>query len=308
MKIYAAPLQGYAEAAWRNAHEAAFGGVDAYFTPFIRLERGEVRNKDKREISAAQNSVRHLIPQIIAGTPEEFRTLTRFVTDAGYNEIDVNMGCPFPMMALHGKGSGLLPHPERIETLLRTMEEFPEVRFSVKTRLGWSDADEWRNVLPLLNGSCIAHITLHPRIGKQQYKGETNMEAFDAFHAECRKPLIYNGDLRTPRQIADMMGKYPDLAGVMLGRGLLSDPSLALAIRAADAIPPESFLDKVSDMHRRIYEQYAHAIEGGEAQLLSKLKPIWDYLLPDMDKKRRKAIAKSTRLDAYLRAVEAALH
>ena len=62
MKIYAAPLQGFTEAAWRNAHEGVFGGVDAYYSPFVRLEKGEIRNKDRKEVSCAVSYTHLTLP------------------------------------------------------------------------------------------------------------------------------------------------------------------------------------------------------------------------------------------------------
>lgn len=195
--LYAAPLQGFTELAWRNAHAQVFGGIDAYYTPFVRLEKGEIRNKDKRELLPAGNTVSRLIPQIVAAEPDEFRILVEQISGWGYREIDLNMGCPFPLIVNRRKGSGILPFPDKVAALLHEMETFPEIRFSVKMRLGWERADEWREILPLLNESCVRQITLHPRIGRQQYKGTVDREAFTAFYESCRLPLVYNGDLRT---------------------------------------------------------------------------------------------------------------
>lgn len=305
--IYAAPLQGFTEAAWRNAHEQTFGGVDAYYTPFIRLEKDEIRNKDKREVLPQQNTVSHLIPQLVASEPEELNQLAGFLASQGYREIDVNMGCPFPLIANRGKGSGILPYPEKVAALLDAMRQLPEIRFSVKMRLGWLHADEWKQVLPLLNGSGVSQITLHPRIGKQQYKGEVNRVAFKEFYDSCELPLVYNGDLCTPEAVQELLEEYPRLKGVMLGRGLLADPSLALSVRKGQSPDKKTLYRQVSAMHGLMYEHYCRIIEGGEAQLLAKLKTMWEYLLPDIDKKSRKLILKSNRLDTYLRAVEEAL-
>lgn len=169
--IYAAPLQGFTEVAWRNAHAQCLGGVDAYYTPFVRLEKGEIRNKDRRDVSPEENTVPRLVPQVIASDPEELKVLTDFLASQGYREIDVNMGCPFPLIVRRGKGAGILSSPEKVEALLEMMKVFPEIRFSVKMRLGGQDAEEWKALVPLLNRSCVTQVTLHPRIGKQQYKG-----------------------------------------------------------------------------------------------------------------------------------------
>lgn len=304
--IYAAPLQGFTETAWRNAHAQSFGGVDAYYTPFIRLEKGEIRNKDKRGVSPGENTVPRLIPQIIASEPDELEKLVTFLMIQGYREIDLNMGCPFPLIVRRGKGSGILSHPEKVAALLEAMKTFPEVCFSVKMRLGWENAEEWRKVLPLLNRSCVKQVTLHPRIGKQQYKGVVDMEAFHCFYEACELPLVYNGDLCTVTAVREILEAYPRLKGVMLGRGLLADPSLAKAFRE-ELMSEDEIKARTFRMHRLMYLYYQRIIEGGDAQLLTKLKAIWEYLLPDLDKKVRKAILKSNRLDTYLRAVEDAL-
>lgn len=304
--IYAAPLQGFTETAWRNAHAQSFGGVDAYYTPFIRLEKGEIRNKDKRGVSPGENTVPRLIPQIIASEPDELEKLVTFLMIQGYREIDLNMGCPFPLIVRRGKGSGILSHPEKVAALLESMKTFPEVCFSVKMRLGWENAEEWRKVLPLLNRSCVKQVTLHPRIGKQQYKGVVDMEAFHCFYEACELPLVYNGDLCTVTAVREILEAYPRLKGVMLGRGLLADPSLAKAFRE-ELMSEDEIKARTFRMHRLMYLYYQRIIEGGDAQLLTKLKAIWEYLLPDLDKKVRKAILKSNRLDTYLRAVEDAL-
>ena len=244
--IYAAPLQGFTELAWRNAHAQVFGGIDAYYTPFVRLEKGEIRNKDKRELLPAGNTVSRLIPQIVAAEPDEFRMLVEQISGWGYREIDLNMGCPFPLIVNRRKGSGILPFPDKVAALLHEMETFPEIRFSVKMRLGWERTDEWREILPLLNESCVRQITLHPRIGRQQYKGTVDREAFTAFYESCRLPLVYNGDLRTQEEMQELLQAYPRLEGVMLGRGLLANPDLAAGLRTL----PEGRADAPADLCR----------------------------------------------------------
>lgn len=304
--IYAAPLQGFTEVAWRNAHAQCLGGVDAYYTPFVRLEKGEIRNKDRRDVSPEENTVPRLVPQVIASDPEELKVLTDFLASQGYREIDVNMGCPFPLIVRRGKGAGILSSPEKVEALLEMMKAFPEIRFSVKMRLGGQDAEEWKALVPLLNRSCVTQVTLHSRIGKQQYKGMVDREAFRAFYEACERPLAYNGDLLTVADIREVLEAFPRLKGVMLGRGLLANPALALAFREGE-LSENELKARVAQMHRQMYLYYHRVIEGGEAQLLAKLKTCWEYLLPELDKKQRKAILKSNRLDGYLRAVEEAL-
>lgn len=304
MKLYAAPLQGFTEAPWRNAHQEIFGGIDAYYTPFVRIERGEFRNKDLRDIAPENNSVSHLVPQLIASTPAELERLATLFIEQGHKEADLNMGCPFPLIAGKHKGAGILPYPQEVKALLDELVHYPELKFSVKMRLGWESGDEWRLLLPLLNDAPLQRIVLHPRIGKQQYKGEVDGTAFAAFYEECMHPLVYNGDLLTVEDIRRTAEAFPRLEGIMLGRGLLVNPALAWEYKEGVLLSQRELYIKVENLHARLLEYYEDHLQG-DAQLLSKMKPYWEYLLPDADRKLKKAIKKATRRDKYLAAVNA---
>lgn len=176
MKIFAAPLQGFTEATWRNVHHQTYGGIDTYITPFIRIEKGEIRNKDIRDTEKKNNTVPHLIPQIIAATPDELLPIAEFIAKEGYCEADINMGCSFALQVRKQHGAGLLPHPEAVAALMKATGEMPEIKFSVKMRLGWDNKEEWRNILPILNDTPLTRITLHPRLGREQYKQPADLE------------------------------------------------------------------------------------------------------------------------------------
>lgn len=302
MKLYAAPLQGFTEAPWRNFHEEIFGGIDTYYTPFVRIERGGFRNRDVRDIDPENNTVSHVVPQLIASTPAELEQLAGLFIEKGCKEADLNMGCPFPLIARKHKGSGILPYPAEVEVLLKELTHYPELKFSVKMRLGWECADEWRALLPLLNAAPLQRIILHPRIGKQQYKGEVDGTAFAAFYEECTHPLVYNGDLLTVEDIRRTEEMFPRLDGIMLGRGLLANPALAWEYANGITLLPKELHDKVKSFHARLFQYYEAHLQG-ETQLLSKMKPYWEYLLPDADRKVKKAIKKATTVDKYLTAV-----
>lgn len=235
-RFYGSPLE--------KSSSGSFGGIDAYYTPFVRMEKGEFRNKDVREIASENNTVSRLIPQLIASTPAELERLAGLFIEKGYKEADINMGCPFPLMTGKHKGSGILPYPAEVEALLKELVHYPELGFSVKMRLGWECADEWRPLLPLLNAAPLRRIVLHPRIGKQQYKGEVDLAAFTAFYEECAHPLVYNGDLLTVEDIRKVDEEFPRLEGVMLGRGLLANPALAWEYANGTVFPPMSCMKR----------------------------------------------------------------
>jgi len=299
MQIYHAPLQGYTERAYRLAHAEVCGGVDRYYAPFIRLDKGEVRRRDLRDVQPDEKA---LVPQVIARDADEFRQLSNMLIERGFREIDLNTGCPFPMQTRQGRGAGLLDDAERVGAIVGVMAE-QDAHFSIKMRLGLDDAAACMNLLPLLNDAPIEQIALHPRIGRQQYKGEVDMAAFERFAAACKKPLIYNGDLRNPEDVTRMMDRFPMLHGVMIGRGLLARPTLACEIREGRVASAAEIQDAVLAIHDRVLDHYRQTLEGGDHQVLQKILPFWEYQEPNFDHRFLKAIKKARSLSDYMAVV-----
>lgn len=303
LPIHFAPLQGYTEVFYRNAHAACFGGVDTYYTPFVRLEKGTFRRRDVRGIEPENNQVPHLIPQLIASTAEKAEAILALFIERNYREVDINLGCPFPILAKRHNGSGILPYPEEVKALLDIVLKYPQISFSVKMRLGWEQPDECLKLAPILNELPLRQITLHPRLGKQQYKGEVDMNAFSEFERVNQHPLIYNGDINSIEDIQRISEEHPSLAGVMIGRGLLANPALAMEYKEQRTLSPDEMREKLRLMHTSLYDHYSMQLEGGEAQLLNKMKTFWEYPSPNMDRKLMKAIHKSTSISKYNQAV-----
>lgn len=304
LPIHFAPLQGYTDAAYRQAHARIFGGVDTYYSPFVRVEHGEIRRKDARDINPENNRGVHLIPQLIAPYPDKLEQIMSLFSGYNYREADINLGCPFPMLAKRHNGAGMLPYPEEVkELLVAAIEKYPRFHFSVKLRLGWENADECLALLPLLNALPLSHIILHPRLGKQQYKGEVDLDGFEAFYNGCDKPLFYNGDLHTTEDIQTIAVRFPKLAGIVIGRGLLANPALAWEYRQGKRLSADEMTEKVRQLHTDVYNSYEEQLQGGETQLLMKMKSFWEYLLPEGNRKAKKTIHKTAKLTNYLAAV-----
>lgn len=294
--IYFAPLQGFTDAAYRKAHRAVCGGVEAYYAPFLRLEHGELRRRDVRDVEPSDVP---LVPQVIAADEEEFRVLTRVLTEKGYRHIDINMGCPFPMQTRLGRGAGMLIHPEKVAAIMNEVAEQKEVTFSVKMRLGLESANEWLKILPILNDSPLSHITVHPRIGKQQYKGEVSMSAFASLYAASKHPVIYNGDMMTVADIKAVVEQFPNLAGIMIGRGLLARPTLAEEYRTGKTYSDDEVRARILAIHREVLSHYEQTLEGGDAQVLQKMLPFWEYAGEAFDHRFIKRLKKSHNLQEY---------
>ena len=296
--VLAAPLQGVTDNVWRMAQHSVFGGVDAYYAPFMRVERGEVRRKDLRDVEPDRNAGITLIPQILACQPDHALMMVDVLKQRGYSRIDVNLGCPFPPIALHRKGSGMLAYPELAEALFTALAAVDGVEYSVKMRLGWDQPGQWRDIMPLLDILKPVSIAVHPRIGKQQYKGDLDIGQFEALMAASSWPIVYNGGLRTVEDIEAVVSRYPNLAAVMVGSGLAANPGMF----APDATP-----DDYRRFHDLLVDGYTDQLNGGEAQLVRHLQDIWQTFLPGTGHKLFKAIRKSRTLDQYQTSAAAAL-
>ncbi len=296
--VLAAPLQGVTDNVWRIAQHDVFGGVDAYYAPFMRVEHGEVRRKDLRDVDPERNTGTTLIPQILACQPDHALMMVDALKRMGYTRIDINLGCPFPPIALHRKGSGMLAYPDLAEALFKALATIDGVQWSAKMRLGWDRNDQWRDILPLLDIIKPVNIAVHPRTGKQQYKGDLDVGQFEALLAASPWPVIYNGSLRTVEDIENTIQRYPTLAAVMVGSGLAANPGML----ASGATP-----DDYRRFHDLLVDGYTEQLNGGEAQLVRHLQDIWQTFLPGTAHKLFKAIRKSRTLDQYQNAAAAAL-
>jgi tRNA-dihydrouridine synthase len=327
MQVLFAPLQGYTTGIYRKAHAEIFGGVDAYYAPFLRMENGRPREKDLRDIgddhdliagvkstgamvNGAKRTGAKTIPQIIANSVNEFRALADAIMQKGFTEIDFNMGCPFPMQVSRHRGAGLLSDTQTVKSIMDEIAQLTvknSIKFSVKMRLGQNSPDEAFALLPTLNDAPLAHITLHPRLGKQQYKGAIDFTSFVRFYEECRHPLVYNGDITSVSQMRKMESGYPKLAGIMIGRGMLARPSLAAEYKAASdtsaaSISERDLLNKILEMHGKLYE-HARSTYQGDNQILLHIKSFWEYLEPSIPKKAFKKIEKAGNQSEYDAAV-----
>ena len=302
LPIHFAPLQGYTDNAYRNVHNEIFGGVEAYYTPFIRIERGELRKKDVCEALPENDRTGKLIPQIIVRDVDEFHFLVGKLREMGHTRIDVNMGCPFPMQTHKGRGAGLLSNPDKAVEVLNAINATDDIVFSIKMRLGNESAEDCFNLMSALNDTRLLHVTMHPRIATQQYKGEVDLERFGRFVTECKHDVIYNGDLKTIGDVKRIEEAFPGVKGVMIGRGLLTRPSLAVEYAAGEALSDEKLLKMVLRMHDELFEEYSQTLQG-DGHLLMKMKTYWEHLEGVIGRKQYKLIKKAINMAKYNTAI-----
>lgn len=301
-EIHFAPLQGLTDASFRRLHAELYGGVDFYYTPFFRIERGLFRKRDLRDL--ADDALPNLVPQVLPGSADELKRLCEPALNKGIKRVDINIGCPFPPVMAHGRGAALINNPDRLEDVLRGVAEMAsDVEFSLKMRFGYDSTEQWKNVIEMINATPLRHVVMHARYARQQYGGECNIESFAEFQAACQHPVIYNGDLRTVEDVEKIIASFPGLRGVMIGRGLIADPSLALRLRGLQLPDEKSALRQLHD--GLVADAQARMTEP--RQVAEHMKPYWEYFCHDVEAHRKdlKAIKKSNTADKYIAAAAA---
>ncbi|MEZ3549247.1 MAG: tRNA-dihydrouridine synthase family protein [Muribaculaceae bacterium] len=302
MNIHFAPVQGHTDAPYRHFHAFCYEGINTYYTPFIRLERNELRNRDRKDFTSSLNGNCNLRPQIIFRNAEELNSLTTILKGDGVSAIDLNMGCPFPLQTGHGRGAATLSNHQLVDAVGNVISSSPEIDFSVKIRLGFNSPDEWQYLLKTLNNLRISHIAVHPRIARQQYSGDLYLDQFKAILQESKNPVIFNGDIKSLEDADRIKNLFPDIAGIMIGRGIIGRPSLAEELRQGREWDRAQRIEKMLEFHRLLLSHYEETL-CGDSQLISKIKPFWEYAEDEIKRKAWKAIKKASNIAKYHSAV-----
>jgi tRNA-dihydrouridine synthase len=304
MKISLAPIQGYSDWVFRKAYEKCIGGVDEFYTPFLVLQNsGEVRTSHKREVEPFIERNNLLVPQFLGGSLEEFQFFENYFSDLGYKKMNWNLGCPFPMLTRKKKGSGLLPYPDKVKEILEKAYA-GKIDLSIKMRLGLENESEIISVLEAVKGIPVDEIIVHPRTGKQMYKGNADWDFFEQTQKHFGKTLAYNGDIETKEDFEALKCRFPDLKHVMIGRGILKDYWLPAKIKGME-IPSASERKVIlRKMHEEMFSCYSSFLSG-DTQILQKIKPFWEYFSAHFTEERKvyKGIKKSGGLRKYHDAV-----
>lgn len=229
-----APMQGLTEVLFRRVYEECFPGAIALaVSPFLSLTHGNLNDAwEKIEDVLPENNIGSIpvIPQILGKEPEEFIALGNRLYDLGYNELNWNMGCPMRKVAAKHRGSGILPYPEEVRTILDAVIPHLKPSLSVKVRLGLKDPEDIFRLVPIFNDYPLTSVTVHPRLGRQQYNGHPDLDTFARLLPLLKAPVIYNGDIVTAADARRIRERFPQVANIMVGRGVLYRPTLPLEI------------------------------------------------------------------------------
>ena len=161
--LLSSPLQGFTDFKFRNAFNHFFGGIDTFYSPYIRLNgKMVIKNSYKRDIDLENNTELQVIPQIITNDADEFLFVSKYVRELGYKELNWNLGCPYPMVTKRGMGSGLISDAEKIDSILHKVHNESDIIVSMKMRMGYDNAQEILGVFPLLDKYPIKNVRKIP--------------------------------------------------------------------------------------------------------------------------------------------------
>jgi tRNA-dihydrouridine synthase B len=304
--IYSSPLQGFTDFRFRNTFKKYFGGIDKYVAPYIRVNgKFEIKQGNERDLLPANNSSLNIIPQIITKDADEFLFVAKYVQNLGYTELNWNLGCPYPMVAKKGMGSGLLSTPDKINEILTRVFAETDIKVSIKMRLGYESPQEIFHVLPVLEKYRLANITIHPRIGKQLYKGEVDLNTFEECLGLSSHKIFYNGDITSVWGFREMKERFPAINNWMIGRGLIADPFLPAMIKADNPVYPENRFEVFTSFHDALFSSYEEALSG-QKHLLLKMYSLWEFFIHSFPNspKGLKKIKKAQSLSVYREAVK----
>lgn len=307
MHYYFAPLEGITGYVYRTVHHKYFPGIDRYYMPFVAPNYTmHFKEKEKQDIDPAHNEGLTAVPQILSNKADETLWAVEELADRGYREINLNLGCPMPTVARKKKGSGLLKFTDELDAYLdgvyngldRRQGDRPPVSLSIKTRLGTDSTDEAEALVRIYNRYPVSELIVHPRCQADLYKGKPDMEAFLTVLRGSTNPVVYNGDLICPEDVREV-GRMCEEASqgiesVMIGRGLLADPSLVRQCRGGELITAQ----ELSAFHDELYCRYLEIFPGDKV-VLNHMKELWFYmgkLFPDGAKCLKEIKKAGTRI------------
>ena len=304
--LLSSPLQGFTDYKFRNAFHHFFGGIDTFYSPYIRLNgKFIIKNSYQRDLLIENNTTLEVIPQIITNDADEFLFVSKYVQELGYKELNWNLGCPYPMVTKQGMGSGLINDSKKIDTILHKIHNESDIIVSMKMRMGYENPEEILDVLPILDNYPIKNIAIHARIGKQLYKGGTNLEAFQKCLDNTNHKLYYNGDITSVAAFKKLQERFPTIDHWMIGRGLIADPFLPQMIKNNTTEYPKDRIEIFRQFHDRIFQEYDAALSG-PTPIRMKMLGFWEYFSTTFSNphKTYKKIKKASNVKNYLIAVD----
>ncbi len=281
-RLWLAPMQGYTELLFRDVYADIFSGMDVAIAPFISaLPKGNSKDREWNDVLPDANVKMPVIPQIMGNVAEDLLLLANRLYDRGYPVVNLNLGCPYKMVAKKKKGSGILCFPDELDALLETLVGGMKGRLSIKTRLGRHTREEFHALVPIYNRYPLEDLTVHPRTGIQMYKGGPDLDFFEEMLPEIRHRVIYNGDLWSLSRFTALSHRFPSISDWMIGRWIIPNPFLPAEIKGVRFDEEEKRL-LLQRFHDAIFMRQVERLDG-PGHVTSVMKAFWVYFKEAFD-------------------------
>lgn len=300
MKIYYAPLEGVTDSVYRRVHHECYGGISKYFIPFVSPTQHMVFTpRELNAISPQQNKGMPAVPQILTKNAEHFLWAAGQMQEMGYAEVNLNLGCPSATVTGKGKGSGMLRDLDALRSFLDEIFVHSPIPVSLKTRIGYTFAEEWSDLLTVFRTYPCSELIIHPRTRNEFYTGDVHRDCFSEAVQNVSVPLVYNGDLFSVNDCIHLMKQFPSCSALMIGRGLLANPALAQQLHGGEGLS----LSSIRHFHQRLYESYMEC--WPKNVVLMRMNALINYIACCFEdpRKQLKNIHKAKTHEAYLDAV-----
>ncbi len=297
MNFYFAPMEGLTGYIYRNAHNAFFNKIDKYFAPFIVANQSDsFKTRELNDILPENNQGLVLIPQLLTNNAKDFIHTSKKIKQLGYNEINLNLGCPSGTVVSKNRGAGFLSKTEELNVFLEEIFSQATTKISVKTRIGKDKPEEFYDLIEIFNKYPIEELIIHPRTQKDFYKNKPNLKIFKDALILSKNPVCYNGDIFTVKDYKEFLTDFHSVETLMIGRGLLANPGLISDIENNTKLEKKL----LKDFHDKIYGDYKRILFG-DRNVLFKMRELWVYMMPMFsdNAKYAKKIRKSERLYDY---------
>ena len=305
IKIYQAPLQGFTDFDFRKALAESFGGVDKYFIPYLSYGKGrEIKKSQLREVFPENNGSLPVVPQVLFSDQAELFDLIAILIDCGYQDVNLNLGCPYPMATNKGRGAAWLEKPEALDEILQQLyaKGFP-AKFSVKMRAGMKNDQDAKAIFDVLNRFPLEELIFHPRTASQMYDGKANPQLFAEAISQVKHPIVYNGDISSVADFQEIQSLLPEQKSWMIGRGLLTNPALAAQLKG-EVFETKALRKQMREFHDQLLEAYSARLQG-DGHIVMKMSQFWAYFSESFENphKAMKLVKKSSSLLKYNAAV-----
>lgn len=224
-----APMQDVTDRAFWNLI-AAYGGADLYFTEYFRVHRDSHLEKTILDSLIHNPTGRPAIAQMIGNDIPALIRAARELQNYPIAAIDLNLGCPAPVVYRKGAGGGLLRDVQRVDAILGALREAITIPFTVKTRIGFDDPAVFDQMLPIFARHSLDLLTVHGRTVSEMYRGEVHYDTIAKAVQAMPCPVLANGNIDSHRKAREVLS-LTGARGLMIGRGAIRNPWMFAQIR-----------------------------------------------------------------------------